>query len=168
MKKIVARPLVDYRTVTGLIALVVAVVEVTRFSILSSRMHLATGILALGAIMLIVDSLGRAVTFDNEAIRFRAITRRWQSWPLDGSTELRYAHQKIGSRWGLSKPEYLILVRRSDREALALVDGLMTKQSEWCDFLKEQVASGRLLARPEAISMLERLSTTHPAGSTRP
>jgi hypothetical protein len=167
MTKIVARSRIDYRTVTGLSALVVAVVEVTRFSILSSRMHLATGILALGAIWLIVDSLGRAVTFENEAIRFRAITRRWQSWPLDGSTELRYAHQKIGSRWGLSKPEYLILVRRSDREAMALVDGLMTKQAEWCDFLKEQISVGRLHAVPEAISMLERLGNNHPAGSAR-
>jgi hypothetical protein len=131
-------------------------------------MHLAAVLLALGAIWLMTDSLGRAVIFDNEAIRFRAITRRWRSWPLDGTTELRYVHHKIGSRWGLSKPDYLTLVRRTDQEAMALVDGLMTKQAVWCDFLKEQISRGRLHAGPEAISMLERLGTAHPAGSTRP
>jgi hypothetical protein len=157
MRKIVARPLVDYRTVTGLIALAYAAfVAATRDS---PRIHLATIVLALGAIWLIVRSLGREVAFDNEAIRFRAITHRWRSWGLDGSTELRYVHQKIGSRWGLSKPDYLLLVGRSDQQAIALVDGLMTNQAEWCDFLKEQISLGRLNAGPEAISMLERLST---------
>jgi hypothetical protein len=96
-----------------------------------------------------------------------AITRRWRTWPLDGSAELRYVHQKIGSFWGSSKPDYLILVRRIDQEAMALVDGLMSKQTEWCDFLKEQISLGRLHASPEAISMLTRSGSAHPAASTR-
>jgi|SRR6478609_7373563 len=158
MTKIVARPKFDYRAATGSAALVVAgIIAVTALAQNDGSVHDATFVLALGGAWLIVNSLGRSLTFSEDEIKFKALTRPWKSWPVAGSIELRYVHQKIGSRWGLSKPDYLVLVRTVKSEAIALVDGQFTRQAVWCSFLEHLIAQGRLSASPEARKLLERI-----------
>jgi hypothetical protein len=158
MTKIVARRRFDFRAATGSTALLVSLgISMTALETSDTSVRVAVLVLGLAGLWLIIDSLGSTLTFSDEVIRFRAVTHRWQSWPLDGRSELRHVGGKITSRWGLSKPEYLVLLRRTDNESIALVDGQLSRQAEWRTFLEEQITQGRLHASPEAISMLKHL-----------
>lgn len=123
----------------------------------SRRLLIACLVLVVIGLWEIVDSVGRTITFSDERIELRGVGRRKVSWKLDGSASIRYVKRPISSRWGLSKPDYLVLQGGTDKQAMALVDGQLDKQIAWCGFLEQQIAHGQVHASPEAIDMIKRM-----------
>src|SRR5262245_55496999 len=118
MTKIVARQRFGLRAAQGSVALLIGLgVSATVLKASGTGLHVVALAAVLYGLWLIMDSLGSTLTFSDEVIQFRAINHRRRSWLLDGRSELRHAGEKISSRWGFSKPEYLVLLRRTDNES---------------------------------------------------